>query len=258
MRKAFLAYSLILILIFLSACKAKEEPKDYSALDPYLTEHPTEALLEDIYGLDTHLTSGKIIYLHKYYDPKEEVLTYDVTYDKSGGMESFIKNTEELFEMSIPKVSENSYSVKNKQIHITIRFDEDDRVSLSVKIYSVYNSIVFPYIDNEYPDRIIKPFPEWLNVFSGVRGLEYDSEQNTLTFERYWILDNEYTDKFIGHYETVYKDNHEKTSDDETRAISVTSRYNDHIRFIASSIPLSENEFLTSFNIEYDLSKISE
>jgi hypothetical protein len=134
MRKAFLAYSLILILIFLSACKAKEEPKDYSALDPYLTEHPTEALLEDIYGLDTHLTSGKIIYLHKYYDPKEEVLTYDVTYDKSGGMESFIKNTEELFEMSIPKVSENSYSVKNKQIHITIRFDEDDRVSLSVKI----------------------------------------------------------------------------------------------------------------------------
>ena len=116
----------------------------------------------------------------------------------------------------------------------------------------------FPYIDNEYPDRIIKPFPEWLNVFSGVRGLEYDSEQNTLTFERYWILDNEYTDKFIGHYETVYKDNHEKTSDDETRAISVTSRYNDHIRFIATSIPLSENEFLTSFNIEYDLSKISE
>jgi hypothetical protein len=86
MRKAFLAYSLILILIFLSACKAKEEPKDYSALDPYLTEHPTEALLEDIYGLDTHLTSGKIIYLHKYYDPKEEVLTYDVTYDKSGGI----------------------------------------------------------------------------------------------------------------------------------------------------------------------------
>lgn len=263
MKKAFFVYCFIFLFIFGVACKSEPNKQDSGSsinqgeqVDEYLMEHPIEALLEDIYGLDTKLTTGKIIYIHKYYNPGQELLTYELIYDKSDGEERFVDNTEKHFAMPIPKVSDKKYEGSSHQFTIDIHFNEDDSVLLKVKISGVDTSTVFPYIDNEYPDQLIPHFPEGLNVFAGIRGMEYIMESNTLSFERSWTVKNEFVPDYIGYYENVYQGNYEKVDDAERGFQSVVTRVNEYISIIASSQPVDESLSNVKFVIRYFLNDV--
>ncbi|HBN82234.1 MAG TPA: hypothetical protein DDZ89_00135 [Clostridiales bacterium] len=254
MKKAFLVYCLVFVFIFSTACKSEKiEQQDPASIDPYMIEHPVDAILEDIYGLDTELTAGKIVYAHKYYDPANETLTYELLYDQSGGEETFVKNTEEHFSIPLTKTSDKNYTGKNEQFENTIHFDDDESVLLTVKIFNVYTSVTFLYMDNEYPDQLTPDYPEKLNVFAAIRGLEYDGEDNTLSFERFWTVNNEFATEFIEHYENIYKDEHEKAIDETTGGQSVVAKANDYVSLIASAKPTNENQSEISFIIRYFL-----
>lgn len=254
MRKVFFAYCLVLVLIFSTGCKSgKITERDPASIDPFMIENPVGAMLDDIYGLETELTEGKIVYAHKYYDPAEEVLTYDLLYDQSGGIENFIQNTEKHFSISLSEGSDKVYTGTEGQFELEVRFYEDNSVLLTVKVSKVYNTVIFLYMDNEYPDQLTPDYPEDLNIFAAIRGLEYDSKTNTLSFERFWRVDNEFATLFIDHYEKIYENAYEKTTDDTKNTTSVITKANDYVSLIMSSKSMDENESEISLIIRYDL-----
>ncbi len=261
MKKRYLTYFIIILFIFSTGCKNNKQPGgNYvpgdKILDEWLVNDPISAILDDIYGLDNELTSGSIIHINKYFDPITETLTYETTYDNSGGKQQFLNNLENLLNLKMIKSDDNNYAGSFEQFSAKVRFLENDKVELKIEIHPVNSSTIFPFIDNEYPDKVIPDFPESLNVFISVRGIEYQRDDNILRFHRSWRISNESATEAIKYYEDVFKETVEKNNN--TGVHTVVYKFDEQISIIVTSENIGNGMADVFVTIQYLLNEATD